>query len=130
MRVSIDIETALYDLLTADGYSASAHAIPATLGQTLPHVHVVRTGGYTSDRVMDFNSVDIDVYAELQSDAMEAAAVLTGWVRDLEGGTIGGSPCYSAEISTLPYHNPDPRHPNIGRATFKAQITIRTQEVN
>ena len=130
MRVSIDIETALYDLLTADGYSASAHAIPATLGQTLPHVHVVRTGGYTSDRVMDFNSVDIDVYAELQSDAMEAAAVLTGWVRDLEGGTIGGSPCYSAEISTLPYHNPDPRHPNLGRATFKAQITIRTQEVN
>ena len=130
MMVSIDIETALYDLLTADGYSASAHAIPATLGQTLPHVHVVRTGGYTSDRVMDFNSVDIDVYAELQSDAMEAAAVLTGWVRDLEGGTIGGSPCYSAEISTLPYHNPDPRHPNIGRATFKAQITIRTQEVN
>lgn len=130
MRVSIDIETALYDLLTADGYSASAHAIPATLGQTLPHVHVVRTGGYTSDRVMDFNSVDIDVYAELQSDAMEAAAVLTGWVRDLEGGTIGGSPCYSAEISTLPYQNPDPRHPNIGRATFKAQITIRTQEVN
>ena len=74
MRVSIDIETALYDLLTA--------------------------------------------------------AVLTGWVRDLEGGTVGGSPCYGAEVTTLPYHNPDPRHPNIGRATFKAQITIRTQEVN
>lgn len=130
MRVSIDIETALYDLLTADGYSASAHAIPATLGQTLPHVHVVRTGGFTSDRVMDFNSVDIDVYAATQVDAMEAAAVLTGWVRALEGVSVGGSPCYGAEVTTLPYHNPDPRHPNIGRATFKVQITIRTQEVN
>ena len=46
MRVSIDIETALYDLLTAAGYSASAHTIPAKLGRTLPHVHVVRTGGF------------------------------------------------------------------------------------
>lgn len=130
MRVSIDIETALYDLLTAAGYSASAHTIPATLGQTLPHVHVVRTGGFTNDRVMDFNSVDFDVYADTQADAMETAAALTGWVRDLEGETVGGSPCYDAEVTTLPYHNTDPRHPNIGRATFKAQITIRTQEVN
>lgn len=130
MRVSIDIETALYDLLTAAGYDASAHAIPATLGQAFPHVHVVRTGGYTADRVMDFNSVDFDVYAETQVDAMETAAVLTGWVRDLEGGRIDDSPCYISEVTTLPYHNPDPRHPNIGRATLKAQITIRTQEVN
>ena len=129
MRVSVDIETALYDLLTADGYSASAHVIPGTLGQDLPHVHVVRTGGYTDDLVMDFNSVDFDVYAETQADAMEAAQTLTGWIRALEGGNIV-TPCYSAEVSTLPYHNPDPRHPNIGRATIKAQITIRTQEVN
>jgi hypothetical protein len=130
MRISIDIETAVYDLLTAAGYSASAHAIPATLGQELPHVHVTRTGGFTTDRVLDSNSVDLDVYAETQADAMESATALTGWVRALEGGTIGGVPCYEAEISTLPYRNPDPRHPNIGRATFKAQITIRTQEVD
>ncbi len=130
MRVSVDIETALYNLLTADGYSASAHMIPATLGQDLPHVHVVRTGGYTDDLVMDINSVDFDVYAADPADAMETAAALTGWVRDLEGGTVSGSPCYGAEVTTLPYHNPDPRHPNIGRATIKAQITIRTQEVN
>ena len=130
MRVSIDIETALYDLLTAAGYSASAHAIPATLGRTLPHVHVVRTGGFTQNRVVDFNNVDFDVYADTQADAMTAATTLAGWVRDLEGVSVGGSPCYGSEVSTLPYRNPDPRHPNIGRATFKAQITIRTQEVN
>ena len=68
MRVSIDIETALYDLLTAAGYSASAHTIPAKLGRTLPHVHVVRTGGFTNDRVMDFNSADFDVYAATQAE--------------------------------------------------------------
>lgn len=129
MRTSADIETALYGLLEADEYSASAHAIPATLGQVLPHVHVVRTGGFTADRVLEFNSVDFDVYAETQADAMESASALCGWVRGLAGGTVG-TPCYDSEITTLPYANPDPRHPNIGRATFKAQITIRTQEVN
>lgn len=129
MRTSVDIETALYNLLTADTYSASAHIIPATLGTTLPHVHVTRTGGYTSDRVLEFNSIDFDVYADTPAEAMTEATELCGWVRDLEGETVG-TPCYSAEITTLPYNNPDPRHLNIGRATFKAQLTIRTQEVN
>ena len=128
MRASADIETALYELLTAEGHSASAHVVPATLGAHYPHVHVTRTGGYTTSRVIESNSVDFDVYAETQADAMEAASDLCGWVRDLEGATVG-TPCYSSEITTLPYRNPDPRHPNIGRATFKAQITIRTKEV-
>ena len=128
MNQSVDIETALYNLLTADKYSASAHVIPATLGNTLPHVHVTRTGGFTTDRVLDLNNVDFDVYAATQADAMESATALSGWVRDLEGKTVE-TPCYAAEIITLPYPNPDPRHPNIGRATLKAQITIRTKEV-
>lgn len=128
MTVSVDIATALYDLLTEDGFDASAHSIPATIGQDLPHVHVTRTGGYTADRVLEFNSVDFDVYALTQADAMEAASELCGWVRALEGVTLG-TPCYSAEISSIPYHNPDPRHPNLGRVTLKAQITIRNKEV-
>lgn len=129
MRKSADIETALYDLLTADDYSASAHMLPAALEDSLPHVHVVRTGGYTYDMVMDSNSIDFDVYAETQADAMEYASDLCGWIRDLEGETIS-TPCYSSEITTLPYRNPDPRHPNIGRATIKAHITIRTKGGN
>lgn len=129
MNASVDIETALYNLLTADKYSASAHVIPATLGNTLPHIHVVRTGGVTRDVVIDIVSVDFDVYAETQADAMETATAFCGWVRELEGTTVG-SPCYASEITTLPYHNPDPRHPNIGRATLKAQITIRTKGGN
>lgn len=127
MRVSNDIETALYTLLTADHYSASAHAIPATIGKTLPHVHVVRTGGTTTDLVIESNQVDFDVYAADSADAMSAASDLCGWVRDLAGNTVG-SFCYASEISTIPYNNPDPRHPTISRATFKAQILTRTIE--
>lgn len=121
MRKSLDIETALYGMLEADGYSASAHAVPATLGETLPHIHVVRTGGYETDMVIEINQVDFDVYAEDQADAMAEAADLCGWVRELIEDF-----CYRAEITTLPYANPDPRHPTIARATFKARILTRT----
>lgn len=121
MRYTRDIETALYDLLTAGGYSASAHAIPDTLGATLPHVHVVRTGGSESDMVIERNNVDFDVYADDAADAMTSACTLCGFVRDLAGDEF-----YESEITTMPYNNPDPRHPTIARATFKAQILSRT----
>ena len=126
MRVSNDIETALYELLISEGISASAHALPVSLGEALPHVHVVRTGGYTSDLVVESNSVDFDVYAADQADAMTAASNLCALVRSLAGMNIG-SPCYTSEITTLPYNNPDPRHPTLGRSTFKALIAIRVR---
>lgn len=129
MRVSVDIETALYNQLTADKYNASAHAVPASLGSALPHIHVARTGGYTSDLVIETNNIDFDVYAADSADAMTAATNLCAWVRALAGKTLDG-PCYNAEITTLPYSNPDPRHPTISRATFKAQILTRTKGVN
>lgn len=127
MRVSNDIETALYELLISEGISASAHAIPVSLGEKYPHVHVVRTGGYTSGLVVESNSVDFDVYAEDQADAMTAASNLCALVRSLAGTDLKKSPCYSSEVTTLPYNNPDPRHPTIGRATFKALIAIRVR---
>ena len=126
MRYSTDIETALYNKLTASEYSASAHALPANLGDTFPHVHVVRTGGFVTDLVIETNNVDFDVYAADNAAAMTAASNLCGWVRALEGGTLDTA-CYSSEVMTLPYNNPDPRHPNISRATFKAQILVRTR---
>lgn len=125
MRASYDIETALHDALELRQVHASAHALPASLGDHLPHVHVVRTGGYTSDRVVETNNVDFDVYAADAADAMAAAVALCGEVRDFEGEDIG-TPVYASEVSTLPYNNPDPRHPTLGRATFKVQIITRT----
>ena len=73
MRYSKDIETALYEELVRDGYSASAHIIPSSLGNHLPHIHVVRTGGYETDMVIETNQVDFDVYADNAADAMEQA---------------------------------------------------------
>lgn len=127
MRVSLDIETGLYGVLENNGYSASAHSIPASLGETLPHVHVTRTGGYTTDIVIENNNIDFDVYAEDEAAAMTAASNLCGFVRDLVGTSIGDSPCYSVDVITLPYSNPDPRHPSISRATFKTQILTRVK---
>ena len=127
MRASLDIETALYNKLTNDNYSASAHAIPATLGITLPHIHVVRTGGYTNDMVIESNQVDFDVYDKDSAEAMASASALCAWVRDLSGENIG-TQCYAAEITTLPYQNPDPRNFDVARVTFKAQILTRVIE--
>lgn len=121
MRYTRDIETELYNLLTECGINASAHSLPHSLGSNLPHIHVVRTGGYESDMVIENNYIDIDVYAEDDAEAMRTASLLCGWIRDLEGRY-----CYMSNITTLPYGNPDPRHPNIARATFKAQILTRT----
>ena len=93
----------------------------------LPHVHVVRTGGYTTDLVLEENNVDFDVYAEDESEAMTIATWLCGWVRELPQENFELT-CYTSEITTLPYGNPDPRHPTLGRVTFKALIRIRTKE--
>ena len=127
MRKSNDIETGLQARLEADGYHASAHSVPAAIGANLPHVHVTRTGGYTMDMVVEYNIVDFDCYAQDPADAMTVASDLCAWVRDLGASTVG-SYCYASEVTTIPYGNPDPRHPTIGRATFKAQILTRIKE--
>jgi hypothetical protein len=78
-----------------------------------------------TDLVIDTHRVDFDVYAEDEVDAMEAANVLCGWIRNLVGKVIG-TICYRSEVLTLPYHNPDPQHPSVARATVKAEILTRT----
>ena len=78
--------------------------------------------------VLENNSVDFDVYALTESDAMETASELCGWIRDLEGETVETT-CYASEVTSLPYNNPDPRHPNLPRTTIKAQILVRNKEV-
>lgn len=132
MRCNVDIETWMAKLIGEDlELSASAHALPASLGENLPHIHVVRTGGYTTDMVIETHNLDFDVYAEDAADAMQEAADLCGYIR-IESSFVTERngvklTVYEAEITTLPYSNPDPRHPNLARATFKAQILTRTR---
>ncbi|MBR2838985.1 MAG: hypothetical protein IKE55_09395 [Kiritimatiellae bacterium] len=123
---TIDIEAALVEALGAAGVGASAPPVPATLGAALPWAHVTRTGGSEAAYVQDVHRVDIDVYGSTEAAAAQAAGRLCGLVRSLAGSALGGVPCYSASIETLPYSNPDPRHPTLPRVTLKAQITTRT----
>lgn len=132
MRCNVDIETWMAKLIEEDlELSASAHALPASLGENLPHIHVVRTGGYTTAMVIETHNLDFDVYAEDAADAMQEAADLCGYIR-IESSFVTERngvklTVYEAEITTLPYSNPDPQHPNLARATFKAQILTRTR---
>lgn len=121
----LEIEGALYRALADDGYSASAPPLPADFDGSLPHVHVVRTGGYEHGPVQDAHQVDFDVYAEDDAAAMVAASALCGWVRALAGKSLDGAPVYSAGVTTLPYGNHDPRRADLSRATFKAQLITR-----
>ena len=118
---TIDIEDALQAALNAQGIKAAAPPVPANLK---PCVYIYRTGGYGTNYVQDLHTVDFDVYAETEAEAMEQADELTRWVRSLEGRDIG-VPVYISQITTLPYNNPDPSHYNLPRATFAAQITTR-----
>ena len=127
MRETIDIEGALVAALKERGTSASAPPVPSRLGSTLPHVHVTRTGGDEVSIVQDRHRVDVDVYAATSAAAMSAVCELTGWLRSLVGSTLGGVPVYDARVDTLPYDNPDPLHPTIPRATFKASLVTRVQ---
>lgn len=133
MRYNVDIETLMAKIIKEDlKVSTSAHALPASLGEKLPHIHIVRTGGYTTDLVIETHNLDFDVYADDAADAMTAAADFCGYIR-IEGPKIAEASSgekmtvYSSEVMTLPYDNPDPRHPNIARATIKAQIKARTR---
>ncbi len=121
---TIDIEAGLQTLLALEGWSASAPPIPATLGESLPHVAITRTGGSRTLMVQDAHSVALDVYAATEAGAMEAADELTAWAVSLTA--VGGVPVHRVELTALPYDNPDPRHPNIARATFTVRILTRT----
>lgn len=126
IRRTIDIEGALQAALSDSGWSASAPPWPADLGETLPHVHIVCTGGSRSLFVQDESNVSLHVYAATEAAAMEAACDLTAWVCELPGNPLGGSTCHAAQIVARPYSNPDPRHPDIARATVGIRVRTRT----
>lgn len=127
MRKTIDIEGALASMLAADGYDAGAPPVPADL--SAGRVQVTRTGGTRSDFVIDEHSIDFDCYGSTDAAAMGLADALTAWACELPGRDVG-VPCYQADIVTLPYSNPDPRHPTLARATLKARILTRVSHTD
>lgn len=123
---TIDIEDAVRSAIASPSLGASAPPVPPDLGEVLPWVHVTRTGGSEAGPVLDAHLLDLDVYHAAEASAMETAGALCGAVRDLAGRELGGVPCYRASVTTLPYNNPDPRHPTLARCTLKIQVLTRT----
>lgn len=121
---SVDIEGTLQAALEADGYTAAAPPVPANLA---PSVYIHSTGGFSQSYVQDVHTVDFDAYDTTEAQAMSTACQLTEWVRALPERQGLEVPTYAAEITTLPYNNPDPNHPTLKRATFSAQITTRVK---
>ena len=120
---TIDIEDAVASALLAAGFDAGAPPVPKDL--SAGRVQVTRTGGERHAMVIDDHRVDLDCWAESDAAAMELADLLTDAVYALEGTDLLGVPCYSSAVTTLPYGNPDPRHPTLCRATLKARVTTR-----
>ena len=119
---TIDIEDALQALLNAGGIRAFAPPVPHDLeGGIL----VTRTGGQEQSYVQDVHAVSLDCYAATDAEAVELAGRATRWLRALPGESVGGVPCYAAEVTALPYLNTDPDHPTLPRCTLNAYVTTR-----
>ena len=128
MDAYIDIEAAL-----ADKFGPGTSAPPLPEGFSLPFALFTRTGGDTSDRVYTTHNVSVDVYADTWAQAQAYAAELAGLIADLDGRNIGytsngtriEAPVYVSACQA-PYNNPDPKHPNVPRVTFMANLATRT----
>lgn len=128
MDAYIDIEAAL-----ADKFGPGTSAPPLPEGFSLPFALFTRTGGDTSDRVYTTHNVSVDVYADTWAQAQASAAEMAGLIADLDGRNVGYSsndsrieaPVYSVSCQA-PYNNPDPKHPNVPRVTFMANLATRT----
>ena len=138
-NLSPDIEQVLVDYFNSQvsGDSGevvfSAPPVPADLHQDA--VVITRIGGYEQAYVQDVSTVHFDCYSDSEARSAEMAAWLTEMVRSLVGvemeitffvsGDTAWTHVYAADIQTLPYFNPDPRHPTLPRYTLSARITTR-----
>ena len=128
MDAYIDIEAAL-----ADKFGPGTSAPPLPEGFSLPFALFTRVGGDTSDRVYTAHDVSVDVYADTWAQAQASAAEMAGLIADLDGRNVGYSsngsrieaPVYVSACQA-PYNNPDPKHPNVPRVTFMANLATRT----
>ena len=128
MDAYIDIEGAL-----ADKFGQGTSAPPLPEGFSLPFALFTRTGGDTSDRVYTTHNVSVDVYGSTWAAAQQAAAEMAGLIADLDGRNVGytsngtriEAPVYVSACQA-PYNNPDPKHPNVPRVTFMANLATRT----
>ena len=83
------------------------------------------TGGHRSEYVRDVRYVDVDTYAEDEQTAIAASSAIVPLLEALQSTTIGGTSWQRVACTTLPYINPDPRRPDLARATASYEISVR-----
>ena len=124
--VPIDFEAEASAELRGFGIASTPTPDPDDLGAELPICVCVQTGGTRENIVMDAASLDFDVYAATEGAALDAARECAAIVASLP---INGSRVQwrTADVTALPYANPDPMHPTIPRATFGATLRARAE---
>jgi len=120
-----DIPAALQGIYSIYG---AAPPVPENIGANLPLVIPERIGGNRYSLVIDSHTVAFDVYAHTWAEAQEAAGQVVAAINELPFRTSNAAGVYySTQITTLPYNNPDPRHPDIPRVSVNASVATRTQ---
>ena len=117
----------LSTLAASSGFSfgISGSPVPSNLGTSLPWVVVYNVGGFRTSKVVDTHAVSIDVYADRWDLAMDAANKMVGLVESLEDSTGLSIDYHRSAVTALPYNNPDPRHEDIPRVSFTADVVLR-----
>ncbi len=119
----LDIENVMRECIGAQvAYPCSAPPIPQDLEP--PRIVFARTGGSSSDLVVDSSSVIVHCYGGTWADAMDEANEVAGAVKALP---YLDNPVTASVLNTLPYNNYDPQHPDVPRVSFSAIITTRSE---
>lgn len=112
--------------LTNAGFTAQPTPTPEDLGSELPVVIVSAPGGTRLNMVIDNPLFSVDVYAATIAAAMDTAREAFAVVCRLPF-----SPALNqwrdCTVQSLPYENPDPRHPSLARVSFTANVAIRAK---
>lgn len=117
----IDIEDALrIDLMALESeYRFLCPPLPPDL--KAGDVLITRVGGARVSGASHDHDVSIDCYAEDDAEAVYMANEVHGLVASLPLRDTETQ--YSDASANLPYHNNDPRAPQLARQTFRASLT-------
>ena len=122
----IDIEDALQGKLAADKYNACAKPLPASF--SMPHVVVDMLNAYDDNAAQAVYAVDFDVRCETYGEAAALQCEVGDWVRNLEGQSIGGVPCYRVDSLRLQRVQPDASNQGAILATVSANLRLRVAD--
>ena len=128
MEVSIDLADAIQQALNEEGHNASASPLPADFDSLLPYSRIqTLNGGYRSDVVVDTRTVLVETWAADMEAAVAECAAVVARIVELQGSILGGVPCYSVDLTSLPAEDSDPYHKDLSMASATARVRTRVK---